>query len=1044
MDVDELFDGFDGGGGTKRAAPPATSAPAKRAREEEEDDDAAAAAAPPARKVGVRVTSAQKESSNGKNMTTFSVYPEDYEAPAEDAGAEAKPPAKTYAFPLDGFQAKAVECIDRDESVLVSAHTSAGKTVCAEYAIAKSLRDGQRVIYTSPIKALSNQKFRDLQEEFQDVGLMTGDVMINPRAKCLVMTTEILRSMLYRGSEVMREVKWVVYDEIHYMRDKERGVVWEESIILLPHSVRFVFLSATIPNSVQFASWIAVTHRQPCHVVYTDYRPTPLVHYVFAAGGEGLHLVVDEKGAFKEANFEKAMAQLTAGDDPSAPKSAQSGPAKKKRGGNSKQQDDDLKRIIGLIVEKDMAPAIIFAFSKNQCEANAVAMKKMDFNTDEERDVVDAVYGSAMESLSEEDRGLPQVKTLLPLLKRGVGIHHGGLLPIVKEVVEILFQEGLLKILFATETFAIGINMPAKTVVFTETRKFDGKDFRWLSAGEYIQMSGRAGRRGKDDKGTVIQILDEKMEPQVAKDILYGGADALDSSYHVTYNMLLNLLRVEGADPDYLVRSSFHQYQQEADAPQILERAAAAQAGADEFSFDDAADVARTKKHVDVAAALAATRRRALVLARKPKHCLQWLQPGRVAAVVAPAGWLPTAAASAEPRAADFGLGVVVRHRPSRDGEAFASEADGVACGALAATQECLETRPSHVAEVLVRCAADAPLEAPAPRGDGPDEGRVVVVPLVALASLSAIRVYMPQDLRKPQERAKLRTSVVEVEKRFGGDGGEPLPTLRDDDDLKLASKESEYAAVAAQARALVAELAAHPPGATVPVDAFAARQALVDEARALRKAAAEAQELVLRDDLRRMRKVLKRLGHVSLDAVIALKGRAACELNTADELVIAELLLDGVFGDLEPPVIAALLSCMVFGEKRKGDAGPPNVRKQLLAPFAKLQAAAKLVGKAMHDAKIAVDVDEYVDKFNPDMMELLFEWANGAKFVEVMKVTDAFEGTVIRVIRRLDELLRQLASAAFAIGAFELKGKFEDASAAIKRDIVFAASLYL
>ncbi|KAH8050449.1 RNA helicase [Aureococcus anophagefferens] len=275
----------------------------------------------------------------------------------------------------------------------------------------------------------------------------------------------------------------------------------------------------------------------------------------------------------------------------------------------------------------------------------------------------------------------------------------------------------------------------------------------------------------------------------------------------------------------------------------------------------------------------------------------------------------------------------------------------------------------------------------------------------------------MPQDLRKPQERAKLRTSVVEVEKRFGGDGGEPLPTLRDDDDLKLAAREPEYAAVAAQERALVAELAAHPPGATVPVDAFAARQALVDEARALRKAAAEAQELVLRDDLRRMRKVLKRLGHVSLDAVIALKGRAACELNTADELVIAELLLDGVFGDLEPPVIAALLSCM---------------------------AAAKLVGKAMHDAKIAVDVDEYVDKFNPDMMELLFEWANGAKFVDVMKVTDAFEGTVIRVIRRLDELLRQLASAAFAIGAFELKGKFEDASAAIKRDIVFAASLYL
>lgn len=179
----------------------------------------------------------------------------------------------------------------------MSAHTSAGKTVVAEYAIAMSLRDGQRVIYTSPIKALSNQKFRELQAEFGDVGLMTGDVTINPSASCLVMTTEILRSMLYRGSEVMREVGWVVFDEIHYMRDKERGVVWEETIILLPDNVHFVFLSATIPNALQFAKWICQLHSQPCHVVYTDYRPTPLQHYLYPGGGDGLHLVVDAKGA---------------------------------------------------------------------------------------------------------------------------------------------------------------------------------------------------------------------------------------------------------------------------------------------------------------------------------------------------------------------------------------------------------------------------------------------------------------------------------------------------------------------------------------------------------------------------------------------------------------------------------------------------------------------------------------------------------------------------------------------------------------------------
>ncbi len=255
------------------------------------------------------------------------------------------------------------------------------------------------------------------------------------------------------------------------MRDRERGVVWEESIILLPHTVRFVFLSATIPNAREFAAWICQTHRQACHVVYTDYRPTPLVHYVFASGGEGLHLVVDEAGAFREANFETAMACL--GGGATAPDADDAGKRRRRPGG--RQAETDLKRIVGVVRQQQWQPAIVFAFSKAQCERNAVALKdEPSFNAPDEADVVEKVYASALEALSDDDKALPQVTTLLPLLKRGIGIHHGGLLPIVKEVVEILFQEGLLKLLFATETFAIGINMPARPVVFTETRKFDG------------------------------------------------------------------------------------------------------------------------------------------------------------------------------------------------------------------------------------------------------------------------------------------------------------------------------------------------------------------------------------------------------------------------------------------------------------------------------------------------------------------------------------------------------------------------------------------
>ncbi|KAE8284944.1 hypothetical protein D5F01_LYC16389 [Larimichthys crocea] len=252
-------------------------------------------------------------------------------------------------------------------------------TVCAEYAIALALREKQRVIFTSPIKALSNQKYREMYEEFQDVGLMTGDVTINPTASCLVMTTEILRSMLYRGSEIMREVAWVVFDEIHYMRDAERGVVWEETIILLPDNVHYVFLSATIPNAKQFAEWICHLHKQPCHVVYTDYRPTPLQHYIFPAGGDGLHLVVDENGDFREDNFNTAMQVLRDTGDSGGSSGGGKWDPRGRKGGGTKGPSSVFK-IVKMIMERNFQPVIIFSFSKKECEAYALQVAKLDFN----------------------------------------------------------------------------------------------------------------------------------------------------------------------------------------------------------------------------------------------------------------------------------------------------------------------------------------------------------------------------------------------------------------------------------------------------------------------------------------------------------------------------------------------------------------------------------------------------------------------------------------------------------------------------------------
>lgn len=218
---------------------------------------------------------------------------------------------------------------------------------------------------------------------------------------------------------------------------------------------------------------------------------------------------------------------------------------------------------------KNYNPVIVFAFSKRECEALALQLSKFEFNSADEQLSVSKIFESAIAALSPDDRTLPQIVNLLPLLKRGIGIHHGGLLPILKEVIEILFQEGLIKVLFATETFSIGLNMPAKTVVFTAARKFDGREFRDLSSGEYIQMSGRAGRRGLDDRGVVIMMCDEKLEPPAAKNMIKGEADRLDSAFHLGYNMVLNLMKIEVISPEYMLERCFLQFQSNAGVPML-------------------------------------------------------------------------------------------------------------------------------------------------------------------------------------------------------------------------------------------------------------------------------------------------------------------------------------------------------------------------------------------------------------------------------------------------------------------------------------------
>lgn len=497
--------------------------------------------------------------------------------------------AREYPFDLDPFQKQAVYHLEKGDSVFVAAHTSAGKTVVAEYAIALAQKHLTKAIYTSPIKALSNQKFRDFKDSFgvDNVGLLTGDVQLNAEASCLIMTTEILRSMLYKSADLIRDVEYVIFDEVHYVNDAERGVVWEEVIIMLPANVTLIMLSATIPNTLEFADWVGRTKEREIYVISTLKRPVPLEHHLYIANGSAkgrnivnnppLVKIVDAGKNFLDVGYKEAL-RLAKGlslEDEEEAEKKKGGAAKKSTIGHKTsstqaglfrgaQQERNLWiEIIQMLRKRTLLPAVFFTFSKRRCEENANGLSNsLDLNTAAEHSAVHIFLQNSLKKLKGSDAQLPQIIRMRELLGRGIGVHHSGLLPIMKEAVEMLFSRGLVKVLFATETFAMGVNMPARTVVFSSIRKHDGTGFRNLLAGEYTQMAGRAGRRGLDPTGTVIIAVGGGAEDDLPAEItlrtvILGQPTRLTSQFRLTYNMILNLLRVESVRVEEMIRRSF-------------------------------------------------------------------------------------------------------------------------------------------------------------------------------------------------------------------------------------------------------------------------------------------------------------------------------------------------------------------------------------------------------------------------------------------------------------------------------------------------------
>lgn len=475
-------------------------------------------------------------------------------------------------FDLDPFQIAAANVLESGNSVLVAAPTGAGKTVVAEFAVYLAMNTpSDKVFYTTPMKALSNQKYNEFVDEWgaENVGILTGDTNINSGARIVVMTTEVLRNMLYADSDLLTNLRFVVMDEIHYLADRFRGAVWEEVIIHLPQHVRLVGLSATVSNAEEFGDWLQAV-RGNTEIIVSEDRPVPLDQHVLV-GNKFIDLF-DSSHAAAEHRVNPELLRL-AHSNQRAPHIRSAG-RNAHRGGRSNrpqyaqnqplQGRMDRADVIELLAEKNLLPAISFVFSRAGCDqaVSQVLRSGIRLTDAEEREIIREIVEDRCSSINDEDLGVLGYWDWLEGLERGVAAHHAGLLPPFKEVVEELFQKKLVKVVFATETLALGINMPARTVVLEKLEKFNGEARVPLTPGEYTQLTGRAGRRGIDVEGHSLIQWANNLDPQTVASLASRRTYPLNSSFRPTYNMAINLIEQFGRSRTReILESSFAQFQ---------------------------------------------------------------------------------------------------------------------------------------------------------------------------------------------------------------------------------------------------------------------------------------------------------------------------------------------------------------------------------------------------------------------------------------------------------------------------------------------------
>ena len=1026
-------------------------------------------------------------------------------------------PAIKYPFELDEFQKRSIIRLEENKNVLVCAHTSSGKTVVAEYGIALGKKHSKKVLYTSPIKALSNQKYREFKKRFDDVGILTGDVNINPDAQCLIMTTEILQNIIHKKNEILSQVEWIIFDEIHYITDNERGHVWEEILILLPYKIGLIMLSATVPNYMEFAKWVGSIKKTTVYVEITLKRIVPLKHQIYI-DSQNVFEVKNIDGEVYDYNIREALNNLKEINE-----------RKKAKYGNRKADEQQIRNSIKYFMEKNekyykkyinnyqktnkdnlkiskmhyklmemvdylqknnLCPAVIFVFSIKKITEYTRMLSNKNLLNEEEKNKITNFFNEVISSkLSKEDQEIPQISETLEILKSGIGLHHAGLLPIIKEIIELLYSQGLIKVLFATTSFSIGLNMPTKTVVFTDIYKFNEIKKEILSSSEYLQMCGRAGRRGIDNIGNVFLLLTDqtsKNEDQEIINMLKGEGTDVKSKLRLSYKTILSFWSRDNKNMEIFVQESFLESRKALSIPEKIKEIKELKEKSEKLKFKclyDKKAIKNSRENICLYKIKSLInndndkndekQKKELDIEDFPCKDYYLLNEKYI--------FLNKNFFSNElifKRLLKYNTGTILK---VRNKEKFFPKLNK---GNYVMLIHIYSPNSESIYKGKLWCLRILEYNRPKIKDVDIYNGECIGIDNIKEIDKNIFKekneykgykyfyeFYNEEEIINIYDYPYVKVNKYDKENIIKEDGKyyfnykkdfeiilrslyfhikdffiekESKASKLDYDYSKYINNDSNYKNILSERKEIKNDakklLCYNCPKFKEHIDKFYEYKSCQNKIEEINKDI-KPENMVYFDEFNIRKNILKELNYINEDNFLSLKGKAAREINTTDCLIVTEILTSDIFSELSDGEIVAFLSGFTTN-KNKIEIEFPNISENLNKAYKKFLEIYDTINKI--EEKYGFEENKYNRRFMSDVSIAIKHWMEGASFGEICKLTELEEGKLYNLILRIYIFLEEILNFYTFLGIVKESKRFSEIKNSLLRGIMGVQSLYL